>query len=175
MVYEYKDKPIMCKTCLAYGHSKNRGTEEQKCANCGGVNHPVELCTAETKYVHCSEDHSAGNIRCKKHRYQEEIIAVQTKERVTNNQAIALLDKQRPTYRQIDYARAAAAKTTTTESRDENSPARLSVTFEQYAKGNSSLGSSNRAASDARDIYRRERFTKYTSGVRRPASCIQAR
>ena len=29
MGYEYKDKPLMCKTCLEYGHSKNRCTEEQ--------------------------------------------------------------------------------------------------------------------------------------------------
>ena len=43
-VYEYKEKSLMCKKCLQYGHSKNSCQDKQRCAKCGEENHIMEGC-----------------------------------------------------------------------------------------------------------------------------------
>ena len=34
-VHEYKQRPMMCKNCLEYGHGKKYCEKEQRCAKCG--------------------------------------------------------------------------------------------------------------------------------------------
>ena len=34
-VYEYKQRPMMCKNCLEYGHGKQYCEKDQRCARCG--------------------------------------------------------------------------------------------------------------------------------------------
>ena len=41
-VYEYKERPLLCKTCVVYGHSKNRCQEKDRCIKCGKEVHKVK-------------------------------------------------------------------------------------------------------------------------------------
>ena len=45
--YEYKDKPLVCKVCLKYSHSKNTYQEIQRCGKCSELNHARENCKSE--------------------------------------------------------------------------------------------------------------------------------
>ena len=110
-VYEYKDRPLLCKMCLRFGHSKKNCQETQRCAKCSELNHSVEECQSETiKCLHCNEGHQTGNYRCREYKYQEEIIAVQVKERVTRAQAKAIVDRLKPHMRDMNYAEVLQAK-----------------------------------------------------------------
>ena len=106
-VIEYKQRPLICRKCQEYGHSKNNCRDEVRCGNCSERDHTSEECTNPKKCHHCKEQHQAGNRECKEYRYQEEISAVQAKEKVTRNQAKAIFDRRNPAYKTMNYSRAA--------------------------------------------------------------------
>ena len=104
-VIEYKQRPLMCRKCLAYGHGKNSCEKEQRCKKCSESGHDRAECAAQqAKCVHCGGNHETGSETCVEHRYQEEILAVQTKERVSRMQAKSIFDRNNPHFKTMSYA-----------------------------------------------------------------------
>ena len=103
-VVEYKQRPLMCKKCLIYEHGKNNCEEEQRCGKCSDTGHNRTKCTEQkVRCFHCEGDHEAGNRMCSEQRYQEEIVAVQRKERVSWAQAKVIVNKKYPQVK-MNYA-----------------------------------------------------------------------
>ena len=103
-VLEYKRRQLMCKRCLIYGHGKNQCEKEYRCGKCETNRHMKQECSgAEVKCFHCKEGHEAGSGWCMKYRYQQEIIAMQVRERVSMNQARTILDRWNPNFRNVTY------------------------------------------------------------------------
>ena len=104
-VIEYKRRPLMCKRCLEYGHGKNQCEKEHRCGKCATSGHVKEECSSnEVRCHHCKEDHEAGSVWCIEYRYQQEIISIQATERVSINQARAILDRRNPHFKKVSYA-----------------------------------------------------------------------
>ena len=95
-VQEYKKRPLMCRRCQQYNHPEKYCAGEMVCGACGHLGHKAEGCSAPLRCPHCSLEHRAGNPQCVEYKFQEEIIAVQTKERVPRRQAIAMIERQNP-------------------------------------------------------------------------------
>ena len=106
-VYEYKDKLLLCKVCLRYGHSKNTCQKTQRCGKCSELNHARENCKSEiVACFYCNGDHPTGSYRCAEYKYREEIPAVQRKKNVSRSQAAAIVDRLQPQLKQMNYSRA---------------------------------------------------------------------
>ena len=104
-VMEYKQRPLMCRKCLEYGHGKSVCQKDQRCNKCSAVGHERLECTVQqAKCIHCEGNHEAGSELCVEHRYQQEIVAVQTKERVSRMQAKIIFDRNNPQFRKMNYA-----------------------------------------------------------------------
>ena len=87
-VYNFKNKPMMCKKCLKYGHTKKNCKETAaKCAKCCGENHKEEDCSANVKCLHCPENHKTGNIACTKQKEEQLIIDTEDSNKVTRQRA----------------------------------------------------------------------------------------
>ena len=71
----------------------------------------TEDCNNEDKCVHCEGIPQAGYPRCKIYKYEEELISIQTKERVTRSQEIAILNRRHSDFKQLDYAGAVVRAT----------------------------------------------------------------
>ena len=53
-VIEYKRRPLMCKRCLEYGHSKNQCEKEHRYDKCATSRHVKEECSSnEARGHHC--------------------------------------------------------------------------------------------------------------------------
>ena len=103
-VYEHKQRPFMCRNCLEYGHGKNSCQNEKRCSK---ENHEKSECKSDgARCYHCGQDHEVGDGTCVEHKYQEEIIAVQAKERVPRAQAKIIFDKRHPQFWTMNYAAA---------------------------------------------------------------------
>ena len=109
-VYEYKQRPMMCRICLEYGHGRRFCEKEQKCGRCGEEGHDKANCRSDTvQCYHCKESHEVGHRDCIEERYQQEIVAVQTKQRVSRFQAKAVVDRDKPNFKTRNYACAVKA------------------------------------------------------------------
>ena len=104
-VLEYKRRPLMCKRYSAYGHGKNQCEKEYRGGKCGTNGHVKEDCSgAEVHCFHCKEGHEAGSGWCMEYRYQQEIIAIQARERVSMNHSRAILDRKNSNFKNVTYA-----------------------------------------------------------------------
>lgn len=109
-VLEMKQKPLMCKKCLEYGHGVKFCQGEERCAHCGEEGHQVENCSAEgPTCFHCSSNHIAGAKECRVRRTEEEILAIQSKERVSRPQARMILHDRNPSHG-MNYSQAVTAQ-----------------------------------------------------------------
>ena len=60
-VFEYKQRPLMCRKCLEYGHGKNHCEGKQRCGKCSGEGHEISECTDEAvKCYHWGQHHGAS-------------------------------------------------------------------------------------------------------------------
>ena len=89
VVREYKQRPIVCRKSHNYGHGIKYCEKKQRCRRFGGA-HDKDSCSGEMRCVHCKENHEAGHRSCIEEKYQQEIVAVQTNQKVTRNQAKAM-------------------------------------------------------------------------------------
>ena len=102
-VYEYIKKPLLCIKCLDYGHSKKVCQGSAKCKNCA-ADEQHENCTNDKRCYHCSLDHEAGNKICQEYKFEAEILAVQSKSRVSRPQARLIFLRENPTFRNLNFA-----------------------------------------------------------------------
>ena len=106
-VVEYKRSPLMCRKCQEFGHSQKWCVNSARCGRCSEEGHETGDCEArEVKCYHCEKDHIAGSRTCLEYKYQEEILAVQVRERVTRNQARIIFDRRNPTFRSMNFSEA---------------------------------------------------------------------
>ena len=104
-VYEYKQKPLLCKRCQTYNHRDKYCQRNVVCRQCGEADHPAEGCNNPTKCFHCGNGHEAGNSQCIEYKFEEELLSVQKKEGVPRYQARFIINERNPNFRN-DYANA---------------------------------------------------------------------
>ena len=75
-VTPFKNRPMLCRQCYAYGHTKKRCTAEKPiCRKCTCVGYEENQCTSDTtKCYHCQGDHPAGHRTCQRRLYEQEVI-----------------------------------------------------------------------------------------------------
>ena len=113
MVHEYKQRPLLCKTCLEYGHSKNVCKEKKpRCENCASMNHETTTCNDINKCLHCPRLHKTGDKCCQRYVVEEEVLTIQSKLRVSRNQAFIIYEREHPNSRSTNYAAVTAVPTT---------------------------------------------------------------
>ena len=121
-VMEYKQRLLICRKRLEYGHGKSVCQKDQRCNKCSAVGHERLECTVQqVKCIHCEGNHEVGSELCVEHRYQQEIVAVQTKERVSRMQAKIIFDKNNSQFRIMNYAMVAKVNTEGNKSTDRTS------------------------------------------------------
>ena len=107
LVHEYKRLPLLCKKCLEYGHSKNVCREKStKCQNCTSSNHQSASCEEATRCLHCTLPHKTGEKSCQRHIVEEEVLAIQSRSRVSRSQAFIIYEREHPNARSTNYAAA---------------------------------------------------------------------
>ena len=99
-VYEYKEKPMMCRKCLEFGHTKaNCRSPVTNCGRCSVGGHNRDECQSDVmKCYHCKQAHNAGSRTCNSVRKEEEILAIQRKERVPRQQARVIFEREHPNF-----------------------------------------------------------------------------
>ena len=96
-VYAYKNKPLLCQKCLAYGHSGSRCVQNVRCARCNSEGHQRDECDGEdVQCYHCNETHITGSKLCPRYKLEEEILAIQQKKCISRNQARLFLENNNP-------------------------------------------------------------------------------
>lgn len=114
-VTRYYDRPRHCQACLRYGHPKKYCKSEIiSCAKCGQNGHGKAQCKSiKSECFHCMGEHAVGDRRCIEEKYQQEIIIIQNRERISKLSAIQRAKIIYPD-RRLTYARVAAATTRVT-------------------------------------------------------------
>ena len=84
-IYEYHDKPMMCRKCLEYNHTMKRCTKnDTACAKCVLKVHDFKDCQSEIlKCYHCGNNHKTGDRKCTIQHEQEKKMAIRSKRQVT--------------------------------------------------------------------------------------------
>lgn len=118
-VYEYKNRPQLCKNCLAFGHSVKNCSSPKVCAKCDTSGHSIEECESEEDVCHhCSGKHITGTRNCREYRKEEEIVAVQQRQGLPRTQAIAYLERQNPNFSHMNYRAAVITRPPPTDTID---------------------------------------------------------
>ena len=101
-VYEYLARPMMCKNCLEYGHTqKHCRYSSPTCGKCGETRHSVTQCSSQrVECHHCGEEHVTGSATCTEYKYQKEILAIQSRHKISRQQARIKLNENKPNFRQ---------------------------------------------------------------------------
>ena len=114
-LYEYKDRPMLCQKCLEYGHRTKFCSKWPRCKKCHEETHVMENCEKdEALCFHCKGKHITGSKICSQYKYEEEILAIQSKERVNRAQARVIMEKRNPNYR-MTYATVTKSQSGTTK------------------------------------------------------------
>lgn len=122
-VYEYKDKPMLCKQCLEFGHTLKRCRNAQRCRNCTSNEHLLENCPSDQPSCHhCDSAHITGSGNCREMMYEQEILTIQKKNRITRTQAKLTFDRANPQFRTMHYGEAVINPRISTRKPITNSP-----------------------------------------------------
>ena len=105
-IFRYKEKPMLCRKCQKYSHTvKQCSSENVICGNCSAVGHMKDNCSAVSlTCYHCGDEHRVRDRRCPEQKKREEILEIQTNNRVSRERAKLIYTKQRPS--NMNYARA---------------------------------------------------------------------
>ena len=89
VVSPFLSKPMMCKKCLAYGHTQKKcRKDEPRCKKCSEEGHELKDCQSQTtKCHHCKENHQAGSKDCKTQNGEQQILQTVEKQKVTFQRA----------------------------------------------------------------------------------------
>ena len=107
-VVEYKRQPLLCKKCLDYGHPQSVCRNNVRCTNCTSLDHSDSTCAEHVRCKHCHGSHRTGNKNCQEFKYEQEILLIQTRSRVSRAQAKIVYDRNNPNVRSLNYAAAVA-------------------------------------------------------------------
>ena len=103
-INEYRSRPMMCRKCQQFHHTEKYCNGETVCKRCGDLGHQIEECSAtEPRCPHCSLDHIAGSRKCAEYKFQEEVLAIQARDRVPRAQAQLIVERENPGLR-LNYA-----------------------------------------------------------------------
>lgn len=98
-VNEYKEKPLMCKRCLCFGHSFKYCESEFVCGKCAETGHQRSDCQSPAIVCHhCEENHYTGSNKCQIAKCEQEVLHIQRKERVSKAQARLLFHQRNPNF-----------------------------------------------------------------------------
>ena len=94
VIYPMRNKPLMCKRCLIYGHAqKYCRAERSRCETCGEEGHTKLECTATVPCcARCGEGHPAGHRECQVHQHEQKVVDLQQSLKVTPRRARQILD-----------------------------------------------------------------------------------
>lgn len=86
-VREYIPQPRRCFKCQGFQHSsKNCRKEEDICVNCGQESHG-QICNHPPSCKNCKENHPASSRECSYYKLAQEILTIQTREKVNYRDA----------------------------------------------------------------------------------------
>ena len=106
-IYEYKNRPMLCKQCLQFGHTTKRCRNLPKCTKCTSDDHNLDSCTSEQPTCHHSkENHYTGSSKCKETQQEQEILSIQSKYRIPRSQARFIFHKNNPNFKTMSYSEA---------------------------------------------------------------------
>merc|ERR1712002_181431 len=93
-VSPFLSKPIMCKNCLAYGHTQKKCRKEvPRCERCSEEGHELKDCQSQTtKCHHCKENHQTGSKECKYQIQEQQILQTVEAQKVTFQRARQIVD-----------------------------------------------------------------------------------
>ena len=82
-VYEYRDRPMLCKKCNRYEHTEKRCLiSVPACGRCAGPGHRFDSCDSTTvKCSSCGGAHVTNHSTCPDERKEQEILVIQKKNR----------------------------------------------------------------------------------------------
>ena len=106
-VYEVRPQPMLCKTCLAFGHTAKHCRGTLTCKKCNTMGHSVDACTSPILMCHhCGGAHMTGSSTCVDFKYELELFALQTNLRIPRGQAKLQFDRECPNFRTTNYKQA---------------------------------------------------------------------
>lgn len=113
-VFEQKPRPMLCKQCLQFGHTKKHcNSTETVCQKCSQKGHTDDECNSnEDRCLHCQNAHRTGFRNCKVFQYECEILSIQLTNRIPRRQAQLIFDKQHPHFKTLNYQEAARKEKT---------------------------------------------------------------
>ena len=102
-VYPFRNKPMLCKKCLSYGHTKKHCKNQQRCSTCTSIScasltEDDASCKSVPKCLHCPQPHKTGDKNCSKEIEEMNIVQIQDSHKVTIQRArqIASPEQQIP-------------------------------------------------------------------------------
>lgn len=95
-------KPMFCKNCLNYGHTKNHCKGKTRCPNCSDTEHNGE-CIIKIKCMHCKNNHKTGFFKCPERKKQFDIKKIMTKQKITYYQAKQQWENNNQNYIKDNY------------------------------------------------------------------------
>ena len=148
-VYKYYSRPMLCRSCLGYGHTAKYCKKNiVVCARCAIIGHTRDNCNKDPRCYKCGGSHQTGHKSCPEQRYQQEIINIQTDfqvDRQTASDRAREICPNRPTYAKAiannrDSAEAAAEQhndsSSGLDSSTSNSHIMLNPTHEENVASN---------------------------------------
>ena len=83
-VYEYKDRPMLCKKCWKYGHTEKRCLSQVVlCGRCAGPGHQSGGCISEVaKCGNCGGAHISGQASCLNRKKKQIMLEIQKHQKV---------------------------------------------------------------------------------------------
>lgn len=129
-VYDYVPRPLSCKNCLEYSHSKKNCENPARCKKCSQP-HSLDKCTNPSELCfHCKGEHQAITRQCPKEKQQQEIRTIQHKEKISWPEAWQKYANRHPSTK-ASYAEKArtpiAKKTTNTPTAPASTPSTSSL------------------------------------------------
>ena len=102
-VYPFRNKPMLCKKCFSYGHTKKHCKNQQRCSTCTSIScasltEKDVPCKSVPKCLHCPQPHKTGDKNCNKEIEEMNIVQIQDSHKVTIQRArqIASPEQQIP-------------------------------------------------------------------------------
>lgn len=97
-------KPMLCRQCLQYGHTKKRCTSHERCNNCAGRKHPNDT-QCHTCCAHCNLPHPTGSGSCEVHLRERELLTAAQIHKVDLREARIILNYGRRTFADVTQKR----------------------------------------------------------------------
>lgn len=88
LIEYYIPTPMRCINCQRLGHTKNHcRRNEPTCSRCSESGHMSRDCQKDPKCINCGGDHTSMNRKCPLFLFKSEVLATQTKLRLTFHEA----------------------------------------------------------------------------------------